>query len=128
MRNNYNTKQKDLIIDKIKSINHEFTIKELYDLLSSEVGLTTIYRFIDKLVIDKKIEKFIGKDNNTYYQYLEECNCMNHFYLKCDVCGEMIHVDCDCINELFSHIDNEHKFVPNREHIIIGGICDKCRR
>lgn len=122
----YNTKQKNLILKVIKSQKQEFTIKDIYDEISEEVGLTTIYRFVDKLIDDNLLNKSISKDNTTYYQYLKECDEENHFYLKCDKCGELIHVDCDCIVDLTNHIFKKHRFRPNKEHIIINGICDKC--
>ena len=50
----------------------------------------------------------------------------NHFYLKCNNCGNMIHIDCDCIGDLTDHIYKEHKFIPTKEHIIISGLCEKC--
>ena len=129
MRNeSYNTKQKDLILDVIKKRNREFTIKDIYDDLKEEVGLTTIYRLVDKLVSENKLNKTISKDNITVYQYLNECNKENHFYLKCDECGNLIHVDCDCIDDLTKHIFKEHSFKPNKEHIIINGLCKKCNR
>lgn len=123
----YNTKQKDLLIDVIKKKRHCFTIKELHEEVKSSVGLTTVYRLVDKLVEDGIINKYIDKDNTTYYEYLEECSCHNHFYLKCENCGEMIHVDCDCIEELSNHIFKEHGFKINHNRIIIKGLCKKCR-
>lgn len=123
---NYNTKQKELIRDIIKKQNKEFTIKDIYDDIKGSVGLTTVYRLVDKLVIDGVLNKTISSDNITYYQYLEKCDNENHFYLRCDKCGDMIHVDCDCIEELSDHIKNEHKFRLNREKVIINGICNKC--
>lgn len=124
----YNTKQKDLILDILKKKNKEFTIKDIYDDLDKKVGLTTIYRFIDKLVIDGLVTKTINKDNITYYQYFEKCEHDNHFYLKCDKCKNVKHIDCDCINELYDHINNEHKFKLNKEKIIINGICKDCSK
>ena len=125
-RNNYNTKQKDLILNIIKKENKQFTIKDIYEKLKNEVGLTTIYRLVDKLVDDNLINKEIGKDNTTYYQYLEQCVEENHFYLKCDNCGKVIHIDCDCISDLSNHILKHHKFKTNKEHIIINGKCNNC--
>ena len=122
----YNTKQKTLILNTIKNQKHEFTIKDLYKEFKGEVGLTTIYRFINKLVNDKLLNKTISLDNVTYYQYLKECNQKNHFYLKCDKCGNLIHIDCDCIEDLSYHISQEHGFNPNKENIIINGICKNC--
>lgn len=122
----YNTKQKEKIINVIKKHDNEFTIKDLYTELNEEIGLTTIYRLVDRLVLDGIINKNIGKNNITYYQYFEKCDHENHFYLKCEDCGHMEHVDCDCISDLTCHILDEHKFIPSKEHIIINGICKKC--
>lgn len=124
----YNTQQKDKILDIIKNFDHDFTIKDIYDKLDGSVGLTTIYRFIDKLITSGSVNKLIDSNNSTYYQYLEHCECGNHFYLRCEKCGLMIHVDCDCINELFNHISLEHNFTASSEKIIINGICESCRR
>ncbi len=124
----YNTKQKDYILKKIENKKNDFTIKEIYEELDKKVGLTTIYRLIDKLIKDGVLTKFIDNNNITYYHYLEECHEKNHFYLKCDNCGLMEHIDCDCINELSNHILKHHKFITNKEHIIINGICKICSK
>ena len=124
--NHYNTKQKDLILDCIKNHN-EFTVNDIYEELNKEVGLTTIYRKVDELVNENKIKKYIGKDNITYYQYLCECDKDNHFYLKCDKCGTLEHVDCDCINELSEHINKNHEFEINKQNIVINGVCKNCK-
>lgn len=127
-RGAYDTKQKEMILDVIRNERKEFTVKDVYDKLNEQVGLTTIYRFIYKLVLDNTLEKTIGKDNITYYQYFEKCKEDNHFYLKCDICGGLIHIDCDCIKDLSNHIFIKHHFTPNRENIIINGVCLKCKR
>jgi Fur family ferric uptake transcriptional regulator len=124
--NHYNTKQKDLILDCIKNHN-EFTVNDIYEELNKEVGLTTIYRKVDELVNENKIKKYIGKDNVTYYQYLCDCDKDNHFYLKCDKCGTLEHVDCDCINELSEHINKNHEFEINKQNIVINGVCKNCK-
>ena len=122
----YNTKQKDIILNIIKEKKKAFTVKEIYEDLNKSIGLTTIYRLIDKLVNEKKVNKTLGNDNITYYQYLEECSNHNHFYLKCNNCGNMIHIDCDCISDLTKHISNKHEFSLTKDHIIIDGICKNC--
>ncbi len=124
---NYNTKQKDLVINEIKK-HKDFAINDIYDALKGKVGLTTIYRQIDKMIKEGTINKFVGKDNITYYQYLEECDKENHFFLKCEVCGDVEHVDCDCINELSEHILDNHNFKLDKNNLIINGVCDKCSK
>lgn len=127
-RETYNTKQKDYILDVIKNIQTEFTIKDIYNKLDKKVGLTTIYRLIDKIEKDGQISKFVGDNSTTYYKYLEKCDEDNHFYLKCDSCGEFIHIDCECIGDLSKHIFNKHNFKPNKDKIIIAGICENCSK
>lgn len=127
MRCDYNTKQKDFIIDSIKKHHDEFVVKDIYEDLNGKVGLTTIYRLVDKMVEDKRLSRTIGKDNNMYYQYLESCPNENHFYLKCKSCGKMEHVDCDCIDELSTHISKEHDFKLDKSNIIISGTCKDCK-
>lgn len=123
----YSTKQKELILDVIKSKKKEFTIKDIFNELDG-VGLTTVYRLVDKLVEDGLINKNISKDNITTYEYLEKCDHENHFYLKCDICKKLEHVDCDCIDELYNHINKNHKFKLNKENIVINGTCSKCEK
>ncbi len=126
-RESYMTKQKEKIFEIIRNEKQSFTIKNLYLKLNREVGLTTIYRLVDKLVMDKILKKELGENNITYYEYLEECDNKNHFYLKCNCCSKLIHIDCNCITNLEEHIIKTHKFHINKENIIINGICFECR-
>lgn len=47
----YKTKQKELILDVIKGFKNDFTIKEIYEKLNQNFGLTTIYRTMPILLI-----------------------------------------------------------------------------
>ena len=122
----YDTKQRELIIETIKGMGKDFTIKDIYEKLEGEIGLTTIYRMIDKLEHEGYLNRSIGNNKVIYYQYLEKCLETNHFYLKCNKCGKLIHVDCDCIVKLTNHLFMKHHFRPNKENIIITGVCDNC--
>ena len=124
----YNTKQKELILDTIKKHEKEFTIKEIHEELKETTGLTTIYRLVDKLVSEEVLSKIIKSDNTTYYQYLGDCHEKNHVYLKCDSCGNLIHVDCECIKDLNNHISKDHGFKTTDSHIIINGLCKDCNK
>ncbi len=104
----------------------EFTIKEIYLRLNKKVGLTTVYRMTDKLVSEGLLKKTVTKSGCTYFHYVEKCTNENHFYLRCDKCGNIIHVDCDHAKELASHILKEHDFQLNQNTILLNGICKKC--
>lgn len=128
MRSSYKTVQKEKIIEVIKNYNHDFTINDIYNSLDNQVGLTTIYRMINKLIDEGMVSKLVNDNKDTYYQYLGKCEHNNHFYLKCDKCGNLEHVDCDCIIDLYNHINQKHQFMINKNKIIINGLCNKCSR
>ena len=124
----YNTKKKDIIYNVLRKQDGEFRVKDIYNIVKDSVGLTTVYRLIDRLVSYGVIKKYIKDDNSVYYQYLEECDKDNHFYLKCDCCAKLIHVDCDCVRNLFNHILDKHGFGASDRQFVINGICDECRK
>ena len=125
-REKYNTNSKNAIMDSIKSYGKSFTAKDIYDDLNGKVGLTTIYRFIEEKEKEEELKKFYNEKNVAYYEYLDHCDSLNHFYLKCNNCGNLIHIDCDCIFEIGKHILDDHGFSIDNKNIIITGICKSC--
>ena len=123
-KSEYNTKQRELILDNIKK-RTDFTIKDL-EISLPEVGQTTIYREINKLLKSGELIKIIKNNSNTHYQYINKCNCDHHIYLKCTICGEMTHIDCEFINDIKKHIKLDHNFKMNTDNLIFNGICQKC--
>lgn len=125
MRNNYNTKQKKLILsclmqNKDKSITVSDIVKYLND-NNTKVGITTIYRYLEYLEKSNKIKKF-SENNISKYQYIDEF-CLRHSHLKCNKCGKLIHLECSEINELNLHVIEKHGFKMDN---IIYGICKNC--
>ena len=128
MDKKYKTNNKKCIMNYIEKFNDSFTIKELYNeiIVNNNIGLTTIYRFIDELLKKDILKKDYNENNIATYQLLEKCEKGNHFYLKCNNCGKLIHIDCDCILELQNHILINHQFKIDK-NTIISGLCNKCK-
>lgn len=125
----YLTDGKKKILSYIKDITGSFNCQELYEIMVSnneKIGLTTIYRFLDELEENGEVNKFYDEKNIANYEFLEQCEKGNHFYLKCNNCGSLIHIDCDCITDLHKHILKHHKFKSDNKNVIISGICEKC--
>ena len=55
----YKTKQREDILKAIQEQKGEFLVKDLYIALEERIGLTTIYRMVDKLVLDGILRKSI---------------------------------------------------------------------
>jgi len=125
----YNTKQKQIILDYLKDNKDKcLTINQIYDNLhDNHIGLTTIYRFLNKLYDEGKINKFLSENKEASYQYLIDDNCMKHIHLKCINCGKIIHLDCHIINDFKDHINLEHGFSIDNSKTSIYGLCKECK-
>ena len=122
----YNTKQNQRVLNLIKTQTTDFSAKSIYEKLGGEIGLTTIYRFIESLEKDGVILKISQENNTAKYQYVQPCEHADHFYLKCEKCGKLEHIDCEKIQGLTEHIAKEHHFNPHQTHMIINGACENC--
>ena len=126
----YNTRQKDIIEQFVRTKQGDFSIKELFaELLKrgEDVSQTTVYRIIDSLVESGVLKKTVSADNQIRYQYLEACDHYGHCYLKCNTCGKLEHVDCEDLCDLTEHIKRQHKFTVDEANIVINGTCGACK-
>ena len=90
------------------------------------VGLTTVYRQLDKLSGQGLVHKIVT-DEGAHYQY---CNCREKhrdcFLLKCENCGSIRHLDCSHLGELYEHLLAEHGFTINPHRTLFYGLCEQC--
>lgn len=128
MSEKYNTKQRRQVLTTIKHQSKDFTAKDIYESLGGEIGLTTVYRFIESLEKEGVIIRVSLNGNSKRYQYVEPCDDDDHFYLKCVKCGKMQHIDCEKIQGLTTHILIKHHFTPTNTHLVIKGICKDCEK
>lgn len=129
---NYNTKQKTAIMQCIKDAKDKhFTVDNLCEIMSKKgenVGRTTIYRYLESLSKDGILQKYVASQGESVcYQYVgEQNNCNEHFHLKCEKCGNLIHMECDEMSELVKHIKSHHGFELNPFKTVIYGVCEGC--
>ncbi len=127
----YKTKQKEVITECIRENNNAYiTIKELSHELEergSKVGLTTIYRNLDKLEQEGIIGKVsIEGISGTCYCYLPQKEQSIMFYLKCERCGKLVNIDCPELAHLYGHLSKEHRIYINPGKTMFYGICEGC--
>lgn len=129
IRENYRTEQRKKLLECItKNKNQYISAEQLEKELKEEgvnVGLTTIYRFLNKLEKEGKVRVEL-KEHTKHYQYISD-ECSEHYHLKCKDCGKVIHFECDEMEEFNSHISKEHKFCIDPESVIYGK-CEKCNK
>lgn len=129
----YKTKQKEIILDALKKNSEvHMTVKDIMEYLHShkvEVGQTTVYRYLDRLVNDGIIHKYPAPDGlSTCYQYAGDGDCHHHYHFMCVKCGELTHLECEHIDTLSKHVFDEHEFLVDCFKTVFYGVCKNCRK
>ena len=129
----YKTRQQELLISYLKEMQGKhFTAEDVrshFEAKNISIGIATIYRQLEKLVNEGKIQKyFIDEHSAACFEYAgENCNPSEiHFHLKCELCGRLIHLECDELEELGGHLKTEHGFVINPLRTVFYGLCTDC--
>lgn len=127
----YNTRQKEAVLACLREHSeghvHAADIAEYLAKAGEKVGLTTIYRQLDKLVEEGVVKKFVTEGSSACYQYVGDGHCGEHFHLKCESCGKLIHLKCRTFDKLSAHILEEHGFLSDPGRTTLYGTCGDCR-
>ena len=90
------------------------------------VGLSTVYRQLEKLVAQGKVHKLLTEEG-ACYQYCDKARHTDCFLLQCEGCGAIFHMDCSHLGELYDHLLEGHGFAINPRRTMFYGLCEKCR-
>lgn len=128
----YKTKQREAILDfLLKHKDSHVTVNTIGDYLAEQgtpVGITTIYRHLDKLLEQGLVRKYtVDSSTGACFQFSgQQERCREHFHLKCERCGRLIHLECSHLDELISHIYSDHGFTIDPLRTVIYGCCCDC--
>ena len=129
-KNIYKTSQSEILLGFLRAHpDEEFSTEEITCALEGEaIGKSTVYRLISKLCARGEILRTRGENGKRIlYRYIDKSHdCDEHFHLKCRDCGKIIHLDCDLMEELRSHIAGEHGFRLDARSTVINGVCAEC--
>ena len=125
-RNNYNTKQRDEIVEFFNRHRGKcYTAKELIKSGEVSSGEATVYRTLSRLANQGVLKRFTDGDASCY-QLNESEECAKHFHLKCEQCGKLIHMDCEFMADMKRHIESAHGFAVDIGKTVIYGLCGAC--
>lgn len=126
----YTTKQQQAVLACLSDCaDRPVSATELADMLRAQgahVGITTVYRQLEKLEKLGSIHKLIT-DEGAYYQYCAHGDPTDCFLLKCERCGKIVHVDCERLAPLYAHLEQEHHFAINPRKTMFYGLCAQCQ-
>lgn len=130
----YNTKQKEILLKFLRENSSEhITVQKICNFMNNAgtpVGTATVYRQLDKLVEQGLVRKYLldGR-SGACYQYTENNGeCCDHYHLKCVNCGKLIHLDCEFLHNINSHIFEHHGFIVDNSKTVFYGQCGECRK
>ena len=126
----YMTRQQQAVLKCIESCpGGRATAMDLMQMLRQEgqtVGLSTVYRQLEKLVAQGKGHKLLTEEG-ACYQYCDKTVHRDCFLLQCEGCGAIFHMDCSHLGELYGHLLESHGFAINPRRTMFYGLCGKCR-
>jgi len=126
----YKTRQREAIFSYIEQQKSRYVtaseISEHFKKSGTSIGLTTIYRHLDKLVEKGVITKYNldGSSSACYKANDPE----DKFLLKCEDCGSLIRFKCHDLEHLYSHFNKEHNFAINPFKTVFYGKCNQCKQ
>lgn len=118
-----NTKQKEILTEEIKSLNSLFTAEDFFKKASKKypnIGIATVYRFLNDLVNKKKLHSYIC-DRRTLYSKQKN----NHCHFVCEKTGKIIHFELENLDFL-KHIKHKIPGTISSVQLEIKGICKDC--
>ena len=133
-RDGYATANRKRILEYLQQNgSRTVTVADIDDYLrrgGSEVNVTTIYRYLDKLVRDGTLIQYTAeKGGRAAYQYVGVGHrCGEHLHLKCVRCGLIIHLECAFMDEIAEHVQKEHGFALECKNSVLYGVCENCRK
>jgi Fur family ferric uptake transcriptional regulator len=141
----YSTKQSQAILAYIASLGgSHVTVGQIaghFENIGFPIGLTTVYRHLDKLVRSGRARRYAveGISGSCYqYEYVDEYDGggdtrarvreegAGHFHLKCEGCGTLLHLRCDVLSGLPKHVYEEHAFRIDAGKTVFYGKCADC--
>lgn len=128
-RNNYNTKQRDEIVEFFSKHRGKcFSAKDIIRSGEIKSGEATVYRALSKLAENGVLKRFTDGSSGACYQLAESADCDRHFHLKCEKCGRLIHLDCGFMADIKQHIEANHDFYVDLGKTVFYGLCGDCSK
>ncbi|MDR1412956.1 MAG: transcriptional repressor [Actinomycetes bacterium] len=128
--NRYHTRQGEAILAYLSGVADTYLTPENiaahFAKRGISVGLTTIYRHLDKLEKSGRVRKLvIDGIPSACYRYVSEPQ-NDSLHMKCDGCGKLYNLECNEADEFEQHVFSSHNFRINPMKTVFYGMCEDC--
>ena len=130
----YKTKQREILLQYMKeNSSGHITAAQVCEYLRAQgtsIGQATVYRQLEKMVDEGILNKYVI-DGNTpaCFEYVGENGHVHEhacFHCKCEKCGRLIHMHCEELEGIASHLQSEHGFTLDPLRTVFYGVCEAC--
>ncbi len=125
----YNTQKRNELISFLSANGGQaFSVEDICSqILADGGGKSTVYRLISKLCSEGLVRRVLdGKTRSATYQYIDTGSCSEHFHLKCNICGKIIHLNNSTSQSLESSILKTEGFHVDGG-VLLYGKCFDCK-
>lgn len=135
MRKRYNTTQRTEVIECLaEAAPAHLTAAGVHRMLAqagSTTSAATVYRQLDRLVSEGIAVKVTPEgEKRACYALVNRSSCHKErcYHLKCEKCGQLIHINCEELGLLGEHMRAEHGFSIDMGRTVLLGVCEACTR
>ena len=131
-RSVYNTQHRQEILAVLAEQKRHLSARELADLLDArglKLSVATLYRQLEHLVEEGVLLRStpVG-ERKAYFELQDHAHCEHACYhLKCEGCGELIHLNCNDFDALTQHLLSSHGFKLDLRQSVMFGLCEHCQ-
>lgn len=132
----YKTRQMEELLNYMSGVKgSHVTVNDISEHFKNndiKVGMTTIYRNLEKLVEDGYVAKYIiDGTSSACFEYIDDKpDEINEicYHCKCEQCGRIIHLHCNEVENLRQHMTKQHDFKLNPKRTVFYGLCSECSK
>ena len=135
-RPKYKTKQRDQLLSYLETVpGRHITAGDVCEAFRQDgapIGQSTVYRQLESLVGEGILNKYIIDEKSpACFEYVRSASHEGPgtcFHCKCEQCGKLIHLHCEELEEIRSHLQGEHGFRLDPRRTVFYGLCEACQR
>ncbi len=120
------TTARAIIYETLEANQAHMTAYEVYEAVKPRLpslNLSTVYRTLEYLTHQGLISVAdVGASMPIY-----EAASNTHHHLVCQSCGNIQIMDHDQVKAFFEKVSQEYQFTIHTNHLILFGLCEKCR-
>jgi len=125
MKKRRHTKQRDLILETLRSVNTHPTATEIYDMvrpIMPNISLGTVYRNLEQLTEAHKIQKLDHTGSQSRFDGTPDF----HAHILCSSCGRVDDVTTDKYLQPQVKIDDFQGYAIRGMRVEFVGTCQSC--